>query len=230
MPATSLQLLAVIPGIADGGATATNPTPNLCNATAVLSVSNLQAVGAGSAPRPMSGTAAITIRFAGTVAQTTTGVARGSVSWGIALAGAGQSGSYNPRADIGLIPYGGIVGNNVLMDGIPSAVNLSLLTMGMPTSLAAAAGWQSGPVDAMGLKHISWSMTSTQTINLSLTRYTDRQGASSIGAVTATATANAAMSLNNADGSGFMAFSLGATNTTGSTATLSSYGLLLQAS
>ena len=231
MPATTAQLLAVVPSLADGGATALNPTPNLCNATAVLSVSVLQAVGAGSAPRPMSAT----VNFAAPTsvsiaAQTTTGVVYGATGFNVAVAAAGQSGCYNPRSDLGLIPYGGIVGNNVLMDGIPSAVNLNLLTMGMPTSLAAATGWQSGPVDAMSLKHITWSLKSTQTINLSLTRYSDRQGVSSIGAVTTTATANTAMSLNNADGSGFMAFSLGATNTTATAATLSSYGLLLQSS
>ena len=106
-------------------------------------------------------------------------------------------------------------------------LTIPLASLGMPTSLAAAASWQSPPIYNFGLRHVTWAVTSDHTINLNLTRYADRQGIASIGAVTATATAATAMALDNHDGAGFLSFSIGATNTSGSVAVLTSFALLL---
>ena len=108
-------MLANIPPFVGGGASAFNPTPNLCNLTATLSVPGLQVIASGSAPRPMSGTVNINLAGIARAAQTRGGVASGYPAIGIVSVAAGAlSGSYNPANDpgVGLIPYGAIVGNN----------------------------------------------------------------------------------------------------------------------
>ncbi len=230
MPATSVQLLANIPPFVDGGATAFNPTPNLCNASATLSIAVIQPVASSSSPRPMSAAVNINLAISAQAAQTLGGVIIGRVRVpAVAVSAGALSGSYNPVTDLGLLPYGGLVGNNALLYGTPSEIAIPLASLGMPTSLANAASWQSAPIWAMNQKHITWALTSDHTINLSITRYADRQGISSIGAVTATATASAAMAIDNHDGLGFQSFAIGATNTSGSVAVLTSFSLLLSA-
>jgi hypothetical protein len=169
----------------------------------------------------------LSLRVASTGQLTSGGIARGFIRYPFLTAAAtANSQVYDvriPRA-YGQPTYG--------VQQLPSGTSrliFPLSELGMPTTVAAGASWTSGPIDCLGLRHLTWGLTATQPVIIAVNRYVDPSCQSSIGAaVTATAAANTALALDTNDGKGYSGFTLGFTNTAASVATLSSYSIMLE--
>jgi len=186
----------------------------------------MQPVARASSPRPMATRASIAVNAVASSQLTTAGIVNGRMTLGFAPQIAMSSQVYDVRQPkaYGQVTYG----VQVLPSGV-SRLSFPLSELGMPVALGAGASWTSGPVDCLGLQHVTWGLKATQPIIMALNRFVDPSCQSSIGAaVTATAVANTALALDCNDGKGYSGFTLGFTNTAASVATLSSYSFMLE--
>ena len=107
---------------------------------------------------------------------------------------------------------------------VPAAVH------GLGTSVPASGTIVSNPILTDGYKVAAVGVTSTQAGQIQVQRYLDEAQTVKQGpALTATLTANTAQVLNVTDGYPFASFTVTITNSSGSAATLSGLGILLQA-
>lgn len=101
----------------------------------------------------------------------------------------------------------------------------------LPSTISANSTVQSSLIVTEGFTLISSGIKSTQAGTMSIQRYLDAGGTVPQGAAVAVnLTANTAANLDVLDGKPFASFQLTVTNSSGSTATLSNFALLLQAS
>lgn len=146
--------------------------------------------------------------------------------WTYTAAGSGFVGAYSPAKNSLYSPQS--YGSQVYVQGPRARISLPASMLGAPATLAAGTGWVSPVIDSMGFPHIAFGMTSSAGGTMQLFRYLDSSGSVSIGAAaTQAASAGSAALLDNADGKGFWSFAVGFTNTSASTATLSSLALLM---
>ena len=207
-------------------AAATNPPPMF--ASARLGVFALSPVVAFSAPVSASGTNFVhRLRGNRTMGFTNAGITHGYAFLGLpAMAGTAMAGQFSPQAS-GLVPAS-INGSTVVTLGPHAQIVLPLGPLGLPTTVAASAGWVSPPIANCGYTHITLGWTSSAGGTLSLARFVDPACTVSIGAaVTQAVVAATAVALENNDGKGFSGFTVTFTNTSASLATLSSIALLL---
>lgn len=100
-----------------------------------------------------------------------------------------------------------------------------------PGTIAAAGNYTSALIPADGFKNLACGVTSTQTGAISIQRYIDRAGLVAQGAAISTALVASTPAVVNAnDGLAFQSFTVKITNTGGSTATITGFALLLNAS
>lgn len=113
------------------------------------------------------------------------------------------------------------------------AADAALFGATLPTTgtIAASSNWTSAAVISDGFKSISVGAKSTQTGAINIQRYIDRAGTIPVGAVvTAALTANTAQWASVNDGVAFQSFTVQITNTGASAATVTGFGVLLNAS
>ena len=127
-----------------------------------------------------------------------------------------QSFGQQPGLDVAIGP--------VMQALVPSGVH------GLGNSVPASGNIVSNPIFTDGYKVAGIGVTSTQAGQIQVQRYLDdaqtiKQGA----ALTASLTANVAQTLNITDGLPFASMTVTITNSSGSIATLSGLGILLQA-
>jgi hypothetical protein len=105
----------------------------------------------------------------------------------------------------------------------------------LPTTIVAAGNFTTGIVVSDGYKVITASVISTQAGALVIQRYLDRAGTIPIAAISSTIAGGAALVFANVpqqatpDNLPFASFSITVTNTSGATATLTSFYVLMQA-
>lgn len=228
MPLPFVQALIPIPNLVVVRAAAfTNAALGaLARANGTVAIA-LQPVARASSPRPMSARISLPLQVTATSGRSTAGIVNTFIRFNIvqttAVATSQVYDARQPKA-YGQVTYG--------VTQLPSGVYrlaFPLSELGMPVLVPAGGSWTSGPVDCLGLQHVTWGMKATQPIIMALNRYVDPSCQSPIGAaVTATATANTALALDVNDGKGYSGFTLGFTNTASSAATLSGYSIMLE--
>jgi len=228
MPLPFVQALINVPNFIVVRATAWTdatlaPLARMTGRAVALSV---QPVARASSPRPMATRASIALNAVASSQLTTAGIVNGRMTLGFVPQITMSSQVYDVRRPKG---YGQVTyGVQQLPSGV-SRLSFPLSELGMPSAVGAGASWTSGPVDCLGLQHITWGMQASQPIIMAVNRYVDPSCQSPIGAaVTATAVANTALALDCNDGKGYSGFTLGFTNTAASVATLSSYNFMLE--
>jgi hypothetical protein len=104
--------------------------------------------------------------------------------------------------------------------------------LALPATIAASGNYTSPVLPADGFKMIAAAVTSTQNGQISIQRYIDAAGQVAQGAPLSTAITGGTPAVVNAgaDNLPFQSFMLKITNTGASTATLSNFALLLNAS
>jgi hypothetical protein len=114
--------------------------------------------------------------------------------------------------------------------GGPNFDSTLLGTLPTTGTISAAGNWTSNVVQANGFKGIAMGAKSTQTGALNIQRYLDKAGLVPVGpVVTAALVANTAQWLTVNDGIVFQSFTAQITNTGGSAATVTNFGLMLNA-
>lgn len=114
-----------------------------------------------------------------------------------------------------------------LVSSDPTLLGATLPTTG---TIAAASNWLSSVVVSDGFKSISVGAKSTQTGAINIQRYIDRAGTIPVGAViTASLVANTAQWVTSNDGVAFQSFTVQITNTGASAATITNFGVLMNA-
>ena len=109
----------------------------------------------------------------------------------------------------------------------PTLFGATLPTAG---TIAASGNWLSSPIYADGFKSISVGVKSTQAGAINIQRYVDRAGTIPVGAVaTAALVANTAGYLSVVDDVAYQSFTVQITNTGGSAATVTNFGVLMAA-
>jgi hypothetical protein len=102
-------------------------------------------------------------------------------------------------------------------------------TAAAPGTIAGSGNWLSALMTVRSHKNISVGVSSTQAGAINIQRYVDAAGLVAQGAVVTQAiAANTPKVLNVMDGLPFQSFTVQITNSSGSTATLSNFALLLQ--
>src|SRR4051812_29865065 len=99
----------------------------------------------------------------------------------------------------------------------------------LPTTLTASQVWSSGLIFSEGYRYVTFGVTSTQTGSSVLTTYLDLAGTIARPATTTAIVANTALIVDLADLKPFVTLTLSLSNTSGSTATLSGFQLILAA-
>jgi hypothetical protein len=97
-----------------------------------------------------------------------------------------------------------------------------------PPTIAAGGNWTSGVIYADGFRTLAAAVTSSQVGAISIQRYLDLAGLVPQGpAISAALVAATPQVVNVQDGVAFQSFTVKITNTSGSTANLSNFGLLM---
>lgn len=100
----------------------------------------------------------------------------------------------------------------------------------IPFSIAAGGNWTSGLMFSMGFKALTVGLTSTQAGSVVITRFIDLAGAIAQGAASTTAiVANTPLVVNIYDNLPYVSFTIEVSNSSGSAATVSPFGVLMNA-
>jgi hypothetical protein len=114
-----------------------------------------------------------------------------------------------------------------LVSQAPGLLGATLPTTG---TIAAAGNWTSAVIISDGFKSVSVGAKSTQAGAINIQRYLDRAGTIPVGAViTAALTAATAQWATSNDGVAFQSFTVQITNTGASAATVTNFGVLMNA-
>lgn len=100
-----------------------------------------------------------------------------------------------------------------------------------PTTIAATSSWSSGVLPSDGYKALAIGVTSTQAGAIDVTRYIDAAGTIALDnpALTKALLASTAAVLTVTDGLPFASFVVTVTNTSASAATVTGFGILMNA-